>query len=61
MMKHKYYASTGLRAQRCRKLFYNCDGILSCIAPFADDITEEKCFQNKGECEFRELRQVKES
>jgi hypothetical protein len=39
--------------RKCRKLFYNSDGILSCIAPFADDVTKEKCLQGKGECEFR--------
>jgi len=38
---------------RCIKLFYNCDRMLSCIAPFADDITNEKCFEGKGDCEFR--------
>ena len=38
-----------------RKLFVNCDGVLSCIAPFSEDITREKCFEGKGECEFRKL------
>ena len=42
--------------QRCRKLFVNCDNVLSCIAPFADDITNEKCIEGKGECEFREVK-----
>ena len=37
----------------CRKLFYNCDGCLSCIAPFADDINEKKCIGGIGYCEFR--------
>jgi hypothetical protein len=25
----------------CRKLFTNCDGVLSCIAPFGEDVTTE--------------------
>lgn len=40
--------------EKCRKLFYNCDGVLSCIAPFADDITKEKCIEGKEDCEFRD-------
>jgi len=40
-------------SRSCRKMFYNCDGVLSCIAPFADDMTNEKCLFGKGECEFR--------
>lgn len=46
---------TKYNTQRCKKLFVNCDGITSCIAPFADDISTEKCIEGKGECEFREL------
>jgi hypothetical protein len=42
--------------QRCRKLFVNSDHVISCIAPFADDITDEKCIEGKGECEFREVK-----
>lgn len=34
-------------------MFYNCDGVLSCIAPFADEMSNEKCLFGKGECEFR--------
>ena len=39
--------------RKCRKLFVNCDGCLSCIAPFADDVTKEKCILGEGPCEFR--------
>ena len=37
----------------CRKLFINCDDILSCSAPFGEDVTEEMCCEGKGYCEFR--------
>jgi hypothetical protein len=43
-----------INVRSCRKLFYNSDGDLSCIAPFADEITKEKCFDGIGECEFRD-------
>ena len=41
---------------RCIKLFYNCDRMHSCIALFAGEITDEKCFKGEGECEFRQMR-----
>lgn len=38
----------------CRKLFINCDDILSCGAPlFEEDVTTEMCCEGKGYCEFR--------
>ena len=37
----------------CRRLFTNCDDIISCDAPFGDDVTEEMCFEGKYFCEFR--------
>jgi hypothetical protein len=42
-----------INVRSCRKLFINCDGSVSCIAPFADDVSKEKCLKGIGECEFR--------
>jgi hypothetical protein len=45
-----------INKNKCKKLFYNCDGVLSCIAPCADDITKEKCIDGKEYCEFRDVK-----
>jgi len=42
-----------INVRSCRKLFINCDDCISCIAPFADDVSKEKCFSGVGYCEFR--------